>query len=689
MSDPHSAQCAHPARLRVGVDVGGTFTKAVAVDLFTREIVASSIVPTTHTALGGVAEGVVAAVAEVAGQVGADRIDLVTHSTTQAVNALLEGDVGTVGVIGMGRRPDVKKVAKLTSLHDVEVAAGKRLQVVHHCLDVTDGLPVGEVERIVDDLRDAGVVAMAVAEAFSPDDSTNETAVAAIGAARGLPVCASTELSGLYGLELRTVTAALNASILPIAVATADVVAEGVRAAGIHAPVMVMRSDGGATDLAGFRSAPVRTLYSGPAASVAGALRYTGVTDAIVIEVGGTSTNIAAVRNGRPALSYVRVASHATALRSVDVRAVGVAGGSMLRVRRGRVHGVGPRSAHIAGLRYASFVDPNELDGATVMVGPALPGDPPDYLTLALRTGEQVALTTTCAANALGIPTDDDYCHGARDVAHRAFEIAATALRLDATTIAGHLLQAAGEAVCELALAVAKSAKLEAPSIVGVGGGAGGLARHAAAMLGWPLAIPQHAEVISSIGDALSLLRAERERTVAPGDPVAESAARDALMAEVEAEVLGAGAAPASLEVRLEEVPERSIVRAIATGAVGLSAGALPGREERDEATVRAEHPGADTITGCGAYWVVTHHERITVLDRYGDVVDEIVGEIVSTDRLGAAIEAHTRHRGPVTLKPSVWVIDHRRLLELASIDPAHHPYQDRPDVLLIVGRSR
>ena len=124
-------------------------------------------------------------------------------------------------------------------------------------------------------------------------------------------------------------------------------------AAGIDAPVMVMRSDGGATDLAGFAAAPVRTLYSGPSASVAGALRYTGVTDAVVIEVGGTSTNIAAIRNGRPALSYVRVASHATALRSVDVRVVGVAGGSMLRIRRGRVHGIGPRSAHIAGLRYA------------------------------------------------------------------------------------------------------------------------------------------------------------------------------------------------------------------------------------------------------------------------------------------------------------------------------------------------
>src|SRR5204862_8631 len=83
----------------------------------------------------------------------------------------------------------------------------------------------------------------------------------------------------LYGLELRAVTAALNASILPIAVRTAAYVEQGVRDAGIAATVMVMRGDGGATDLAGFREAPARTLYSGPAASVAGALRTGGITE--------------------------------------------------------------------------------------------------------------------------------------------------------------------------------------------------------------------------------------------------------------------------------------------------------------------------------------------------------------------------------------------------------------------------
>ncbi len=126
---------------------------------------------------------------------------------------------------------------------------------------------------------------------------------------------------------------------------------------------MVMRGDGGATDLSGFRRAPARTLYSGPAASVAGALRSSRIEDAVIVEVGGTSTNVAAIRRGRPALSYVQIASHATAIRALDVRVLGVAGGSMLRVRRDRVYGVGPRSAHIAGLPYACFLSAADFDG--------------------------------------------------------------------------------------------------------------------------------------------------------------------------------------------------------------------------------------------------------------------------------------------------------------------------------------
>src|SRR5262249_46769530 len=161
--------------------------------------------------------------------------------------------------------------------------------------------------------------------------------------------------------------------ILPIAVGIEEFVERGVAAAGLHSPVMVMRGDGGAIDADGFRREPARTLYSGPAASVAGVLRFSRVTDAVIVEVGGTSSNVAAIKNGKPALSYVQVASHATAIRALDVRVIGVAGGSMLRARRNKVYGVGPRSAHIAGLPYTCYLDAGDVEGAAVeLVAPRI-----------------------------------------------------------------------------------------------------------------------------------------------------------------------------------------------------------------------------------------------------------------------------------------------------------------------------
>ena len=85
--------------LRVGVDVGGTFTKAVAMATGPVELRAHAVVPTTHDAAAGVAEGVAAALARVLTELGPDRdsVELVAYSTTQAMNALLEGDVARVG----------------------------------------------------------------------------------------------------------------------------------------------------------------------------------------------------------------------------------------------------------------------------------------------------------------------------------------------------------------------------------------------------------------------------------------------------------------------------------------------------------------------------------------------------------------------------------------------------------------
>ncbi|HZQ80135.1 MAG TPA: hydantoinase/oxoprolinase family protein [Acidimicrobiia bacterium] len=701
--------------MRVGVDVGGTFTKAVALDGDAR-VVARAVVPTTHSHPDGVAAGVIHVVGEVAAELaasgagGADAIELVTHSTTQAVNALLEGDVVPVGIVGMATAPHVAKARKRTALARIDLTDSRALRTVHEFLDTTGGFDAGSAREAVGRLRSAGVGALCVAEAFAPDDTSNEAAVAALAAEAGIPATTSTELSGLYGLELRTLTGTLNASILPIALRTAEVVQAGVASVGVAAPVMVMRGDGGATDLAGFRRAPALTLYSGPAASVAGALRTGAIGDAVIVEVGGTSSNVAAIKGGRPVLAYVQVGKHSTAVRALDVRVAGVAGGSMLRVRKRTargfggaprgVYGVGPRSAHIAGLPYACFGSAADYAGAEAVTIAPKAGDPDDYLVLRLADGRHVALTNTCAANALGMVADGDYAAGDRAAALTAFEAAGRFLHLPAEEVARRMITATTDLLGDLVTAVAKQHQLVQPKLVAVGGGAGGVGRALARALGYQVIVPPAAEVISSVGDALSLVRVERERTFASN----EAADVASLVADVEAEAVAAGAAPASLDVQVQQMPSKGAVRVVATGAVALASGLVPGRAPvgPGEAARAAAERGFPAPEPVGSYWFsrLADGGRALLLDRFGDVVLDVKGEaapVPSDAAEGSAmvqrlVAGQVRHMGPVTIAPTVWLVTGHRLRELSEAEQAdlsrQLPAGDDGAAMIIVGRT-
>lgn len=679
--------------VRIGVDVGGTFTKAVAVDMSSGELCARATVPTTHMHADGVAAGVVEVVAELASQLGAERIDLVTHSTTQAVNALLEGDVGTVGMVGMGTMPDLRKARSRTVNPRIDLADGHRLTVTSEFIDVTNGLDASVAKRIVDRLLAAGATSIAAAAAYSTDDTSCEDVVAAAAHAAGVPVTTSAELTGLYGLELRAVTAALNASILPIALHTARVVREGVRAAGITCPIMVMRGDAGATDLNNFERHPARTLFSGPAASVAGAVRTGEINDAVIVEVGGTSSNIAPIRRGRPALSYVKVASHATALRALDVQVVGVAGGSMLRVRRNRVYGVGPRSAHIGGFPYACFESAEAFAGATFELVAPLAGDRPDYAVIQLADGRRVAPTLTCAANALGFPLDGDYARGDQEAAIAAFDVVGSALGVRGLLVAERMIEAAVQVIGDVVTEAIGTHKLENPTLVALGGGAGGLGRAVAEAMRLPVRIPEHAEVISALGDALSLIRTEHERTLIA--PTPEDIAE--LVADAELEAIAAGAAAASLEVQVDHLAERNTVRVVVTGAVGLASGARAGRDAvgSDEVTRAVAALGLSAEPRhFGEFWLADGSEgRVVVLDRYGDVVVDANAEIVtdlSVETLEEVVKRRTRGHGALTTEPSAWLIAGRRLIRLPSVEAASmRAYLERlsnDDAALLIG---
>ena len=124
-------------RIRVGIDVGGTFTKAVAIDMLRGRIIGKVTVPTTHSSIEGVSTGIVQALKSLMQkyEIQNPEIELISHSTTQAVNALLEGDTAKVGIIGMGVGLEKSNVIKRTNVKDVELASNKYLHTCYRFLD--------------------------------------------------------------------------------------------------------------------------------------------------------------------------------------------------------------------------------------------------------------------------------------------------------------------------------------------------------------------------------------------------------------------------------------------------------------------------------------------------------------------------------------------------------------------------
>ena len=690
---------------RIGIDVGGTFTKAVLVDNGTFEVVDRYSVMTTHADARGVAAGVIEVFRNVLERSAVDPADVVflAHSTTQATNALLEGDVAAVGILGMASRMEGLLARGQSNVKEIELAPGRFMRPAHRFL-TTDELNEDTVRAALESLRDEGVEVVVATSAFGVDDPSAEELVLRIAAELGLAATGGHEITKLYGLTTRTRTAVINASILPKMIGTADMTEAAVREAGIMAPLMIMRGDGGVMDVQEMRRRPVVTMLSGPAASVAGALMHLRVSDGIYFEVGGTSTNIGVIRNGLPTVKHARVGGHDTYVNSLDVRVIGIAGGSMVRVSANGITDVGPRSAHIAGLPYAAFAAPEDIVQPRIELFRPRDGDPDDYVAIHTANGGRYALTNSCAANVLGYAKPGMHAYGNPESARRAFAPLAERLGVSIEEAARRVLEQAASKVIPVveSLLVEYALDRDQALLVGEGGGAAALIPYVAERMGLAFQISKDAEVISSIGVALALVRETVERVIPNATPEdLQRLKREAFDAAVTL-----GAAPENVEVTIEVDPRTQRVRATAIGASEMRAQDMRKAVSEDEARNIAATSmglGADTLRLAAATdqvrvfqgtveerkWRLFKSRRspVRAVDREGVIRIQRSDAVVAAATAGTGLaelrrlwEEVTIYNGDSVITPDMFIIVGRRVVDLSGVAAL--------DQALAIGRS-
>ena len=556
-------------RIRIGIDVGGTFTKAIALDIVSGDILSSSTVPTTHTDERGVSTGIVIVLSNLLkeSEIKLHEIEIIAHSTTQAINALLESDTAKVGIVAMGVGPEKSDIIKRTNLSDAKINYDNDIKSSHRFLDTSHLITDSEVSTAIEELKNDGAKVIVATEAFGVDDPSNEEFVMKHATKLHIPSTASHEISGIYGLEIRTLTAAINASVLPKTVQVGNFVEEAIRETGVTAPLMIMKGDGGVTNMDTFRSKPILTVLSGPAASVAGALLYLKVTNGIFVEVGGTSTNICIIRNGKPEIRYVTIKNHPTCIRSMDVRVLGVAGGSMVKLESNTISRVGPRSAHIAGMKYSCYADVDDLSTGEIISVKPKESDVDEYVAIKCKN-ETYAITNTCAANALGMIEEGDYSHSNQESAKLALNILGKKLGIAGAQAALNIIQTASFDITKEITRIIKEFKLDSTKVklIGGGGGASVLVPFVAKQLNLNYEKADYAEVISSIGVASSMMQEQLEETVIKPNPEQISK----LHKKIHNIMIEKGSTPESISVDSIYIPEKSLLRVTAFGNVEL-----------------------------------------------------------------------------------------------------------------------
>ena len=331
-------------RLRLGFDTGGTYTDAVLYSPAQGIVASAKALTTRHDLSIGITGAATAVIAKA--NIQPSDIGLVSMSTTLATNALVEGQGGRVALVGIGFEP-----SDLTR-GGLSLALGKDPLIMvsggHDASGRAKPLDLEALEKAIVELGDT-VTGIAIAALFAVRNPAHEIAARTLVHRLGnIPVTLSHELSSKLGGPRRALTTLLNARLVGLIGRLISATESFLQKNGVNAPLMVVRGDGALVSAAFAADRPIETILSGPAASLVGAQFLTGLENAIISDIGGTTTDIALLTNGRPRLDDegATVGGFRTMVEAVAMRTHGLGGDSEVSVPDGGLEArlvLGPR----------------------------------------------------------------------------------------------------------------------------------------------------------------------------------------------------------------------------------------------------------------------------------------------------------------------------------------------------------
>jgi len=343
-----------PKTLVLGIDTGGTYTDGVLLEYNTHRIIATHKCLTTKRDFSIGIENVIKEIE----LEDPSAIQMVSISTTLATNAIAEGKGKRVALFLIGYDPD------LIDSFDM----GKRFATPHyyyidggHDLHGQEKTPLDlqELLKITKSVKNK-VDAIAVSSYFSPRNPDHEIrAQNAIASVCELPIVLGHQLSTSLGSVERATTASLNASLLAVLQEFIIAVRRAMENRGISAPLMVVRGDGTLMNDEFAAQSPVETIHSGPAASAIGGRFLSGEDQALVLDVGGTTTDLALIKDGKVTVSETgaSVSGYQTAVKAANLFSIGLGGDSHITLERGYEIAIGPE--RVVPLAYLAHLHQN------------------------------------------------------------------------------------------------------------------------------------------------------------------------------------------------------------------------------------------------------------------------------------------------------------------------------------------